>query len=164
MDLSHLSHPERLAVEAWQLIKNHPEQWRQEAWRSPDPTRCGTQLCWGGHVVALDGGIWVTDDPCNGFYNHVIARPGESEWSIRKIHAEHDLVFSVISVEGRLTSLFGISPDQMFRITSGDNTITDIRRAIINVLGIDPSTGERVSKPEKVSTCYCGNPACVFGV
>lgn len=49
-----LSREQKIAVEAWRIIRDNPKSWDQSTWRASATTQCGAKLCWGGHVTLLD--------------------------------------------------------------------------------------------------------------
>lgn len=168
MGFSTLTKAQRLACDAWQLINRNPELLEQRTWRSESKTprtRCGTKLCWGGHVVLLDEGQFLFDNPRSNFYDHVLARPSDPIAKVKQLSVGFDgeTKIGVISVADRLRSIMGVGAADLEKITSGGNTIEDIRRGIIDVLGVDPKTEELVPKYSYRKPCSCGDPDCTFG-
>lgn len=169
MGYSTLTRAQRLACDAWQLIYRDPSLLEQKTWRSEvktTRTRCGTKLCWGGHVVALDDGQFLFDNPRSAYYDHVLARPSDPISKVKNLNVGYDgeTKIGVISVAHRLAALMGVSNLELEKITAGGNTIEDIRKGIIDVLGVDPKTEQLVPKvdPYARKTCSCGDPSCSF--
>lgn len=160
--MSKLTYEQQLAVDAWQLIYNNPELHEQGTWRSEQEaeTRCGTKLCWGGHVVVLDGGVFLTNNKNSSLYQKVLARPTDYPHNVANIPIGYDNdTLPVVSISGRIQSIFrGVS--DLSRMTGGELTVERIRQGIIKQLRVDPKTGLKVEKP--ASTCYCGDITCHF--
>jgi hypothetical protein len=165
---AYLTRAQDYAVRAYQEIRDNPTEWDQSRWRASKPcstTKCGTQLCWGGHIVFMDGAVNIINDPESTYFQYVLARESDPYNRIHKVRAEHgEIEFGIIEIAERLRSILGVSGFAFDDLTNGGNSLSDLRKAIKTHLGVDPESGRKVEKTEKAETkCPCGNPNCTLG-
>lgn len=161
--MSYLNKQQSLATDAYQEIKRNPGSWDQELFRSYqscDTTRCGSRLCWGGHIVAMDDGVFLTNDPLNDYYSFVLARSSDPKEDVETLDADggrDSFTFGMISVSDRLKSILKVDSDAYEELIHPGNTLDDLRTYIVKHLHVDPETGEKVTPK---SVCHCGDPYC----
>lgn len=167
--MSKLTEAQELACNSYQIIKLDPQTWKQNNWRSNEVscamtsdgeeqrTRCGTKLCWGGHVVVLAGGKFITNDPESYYFDRLIAEHFDHEDFIEK-QAFFDTTIRSVDVSERLQALLKVSEEALEPIVNGENNLEDIRRSIIDILGVDPETRMLTSDPAEENKC--SNPLC----
>jgi len=179
--MTKLTRAQELACDAYDLIKHNPGTWLQSAWRTPQEacpatsegekqrTRCGTQLCWGGHLVVLAGGKFVTDDADSAYFDRLLAESFDKPYAVESLHTG-DFDLKTVPVHERLSALLGLSVNELTLITSGYNTVSQIRSAIKKRLGVNPETRTLVTgfltnydttmDNYHSVRCPCGDPYC----
>lgn len=167
------------AVRTYQQIKMQPQTWKQEEWRDTgsdddeedyDPTRCGSKLCFLGHVANNDAGQWATDDAYDSHFSYLIARKGDDSESIDYMDIDltgfNTVSIPVTPVMNRAATILGISLDAADDISAPGNTLWKIRELIKKHLKVDPETGKAIKEPVKIDVVkpLTSRPECDYDV
>jgi len=96
-------------------IEANPQSWVQKEWR------CQTGMCFAGWTAELSGGKWA-GDPGQSFGDFLVAEPGETSSQ------------GAVPARDRARRLLGLGIAQSAQLFFGENTLTDIRRIVADLI------------------------------